>query len=346
MKKRINILLIILCVFYSASAQESTQIENNIDDYLTYFSGDNPGAVIAVFKKGEIVFNKAYGLANVAEGKQMSKDYLFDLGEISKAFTSLSVMKLVEKKKISLDDNLTDIFDQFPEYGNKIKVRNLLSHTSGLKSYHNENDVLAFLKDQKELEFEPGSRFIYSSSEYALLVKMIELKTGMSYKDYIKKNIFNKLKMSNTYFSDEIGDNDLIAKGHFKEAKVYKPELKISKLYGEQGIYTNAEDFAKWDKALYTNQLLKCESLERIFSAEKLTDTTRINYYGLGWVLMERNNTRYYWHAGAGNGYSNLLFHLPDSQLTILILTNRNDGYDFHTMAILIAKQFDKGINL
>lgn len=348
MKRKINILLILLVVFSSVFAQDNVQIEKNIDEFLTYFSGNNPGAVVAVYQKGDILFNKAYGLSNVVNGKKMNKDMLFDLGEISKAFTSVAIMQLVEKKKLSLNDNLTDLFTEFPEYGEKVKLQNLLNHTSGLKSYEKDNnDVLGFLMQQEKLEFEPGSKSRYSKSDYALLAKLVELKSGLTYKDYVKKNIFKKLKMNYTLFSDEIQASDLIATGHFKdENKNYNPDFRINTNYGEQGIFTNIQDFSKWDKAFYTNKLLKCESLEKIFRAEKLTDTTKINRYGLGWVLMEKNNTRYYWHAGAGNGYTNMLFHLPDSDLTILILTNRSDGYDFLKMAIFIAKQFNKDLKL
>ena len=155
------------------------KIEKTVSKYLTYFSGNNPGVVVTVMKKGDVIFNKAYGLSNVENNEQMTIDKAFNLAEISKSFTSLAVLKLVEKKKLSLDDNIAGVFNDFPEYGKKIKIRNLLNHTSGLKSYnteniHSNNQVYDFLKSQNETVFEPGSEWQYSNSDYALLVKVIE----------------------------------------------------------------------------------------------------------------------------------------------------------------------------
>ncbi len=347
---------ILLSIFLISSAflfaQELNEIEKNVDKYLTYFSGENPGAVVAVYKKGEIIFNKAYGLANVEQKAELHTGQLFNMRELSKAFTSMAIMKLAEKNKLSLEDNLTSIFTGFPEYGEKVKIKHLLNHTSGLESFNEEEvssveGLITFLKKQDKVLFEPGSQSKYSNSEYALLAKIIELKSGMSYTDFIRKNIFKKLKMNNTFFAHELSESADVAIGHFKnEDKLYEPELVQNNFYGEQGIFTNAEDFGKWDAALYTNKLLKCENLEKIFTVTPLPDEKKINYYGAGWVLMKRNDTRYYWHGGMGMGYTNLLLHLPDTQTTVLILTNRNDGYDFLKMAIYIAKEFDKDLKL
>ena len=350
---KFSFLISTLFVFsLTAYSQETNDIEKNIDKYLTYFSGENPGAVVAVYKKGEIIFNKAYGLANVETKKVMKVDQLFNLRELSKAFTSLAVMQLAEKNKLSLDDNLGVIFNGFPEYGQKVQVKHLLDHTSGLEPYNGEeikssDELINFLKKQDKLVFDPGTKSKFSNSEYALLAKIVELKSGMSYSDFLKKNIFKKLKLNNTYFTHELNESNSIAIGHFKnDEKQYEPELVLNNFYGEQGIFTNVQDYAKWDQVLYTDKLLKCESLQKIFRVEKLTDKKSGSDYTSGWALMKRNNTRYYWQGGMGTGYTNLVLHLPDTQTTVLILTNRNDGYDFLKMALYIAKEFDKDLNI
>jgi CubicO group peptidase (beta-lactamase class C family) len=206
--------------------------------------------------------------------------------------------------------------------------------------------VINYLANKQDVKFAPGSKLVFSNSDYAVLVKIIEKKSKVSYKDYLAKNIFKKLKMKNTYFSDEINSVNSIAIGHFKEDEIYLPKEDHSQIYGMQGVYTNAEDYAKFDKALYTNKLLSCESLQKIFSVEQLVDTNKISYYGYAWVIMKKNNVRYFWHGGSGNGYSNLVLHLADTHTTVLLLTNRNDGYDFLKMTIYIAKLFDKNLKL
>jgi CubicO group peptidase (beta-lactamase class C family) len=345
--------ILIVLVQFSVNAQDTLdliRIEKNLDKYLTYFSNDNPGAVISVMKKGEIIFNRPYGLSNVQKKEPMSVDKTFNLAELSKSFTSLAVLKLVEKNKLSLDDNLQDIFSDFPEYGKKVKIRNLLNHTSCLADYNPDeiqfNDqVYEFLIKQNDTDQEPGLNWQYSNSDYALLAIIIEKVSGMTYKDFVRKYIFKKLSMNDTWFANEI-ENKNIAESHFKEDEVYKVKKELNEIYGEQGIYSNITDMAKWDKALYTDKLLKCESLDKIFTVEKMQFGNKISYYGYGWVLMEKNNVRYYWHGGSQGGYSNLILHLPDTHMTVLILTNRNDGYDFLKMSIYIAKLFDKDLKL
>ena len=346
--------MLIVLFQLSVNAQDTLdyeKIEKKLDKYLTYFSGDNPGAVVTVIKAGDIIFNKAYGLSNVQLNEKMDIDKEFNIGELSKAFTSLAIMKLVEKNKINLNDNLNDVFYSFPEYGKKIKIKHLLNHSSGLINYNKDSiysneEVFSFVITQKDVAYEPGSKTVYSNSDYVVLAKIIEEKSGMSYKDFLNKYIFKKLSMGNTYLADDISNLNNIAEGHFKENEQYYPKKVLNNIYGEQGIYTNAVDFVKWDKALYTNKLLSCENLSRIFSVEPLTEKQKISYYGYGWVLMEKNNVRYYWHGGSGNGYSNLILHLPDTHTTVLLLTNRDDGYDFLKMSIYIAKLFDKNLKL
>ncbi|MBU8892411.1 MAG: beta-lactamase family protein [Bacteroidales bacterium] len=345
---------IILFSQLNVNAQDALdikRIEQAVDKYLTYFSNDNPGAVISVINKGEIIFNKAYGLSNIQEKEIMTVNQIFNLEELSKSFTALAILKLVEKNRLSLDDNLIDILPDFPEYGNNIKIRNLLNHTSGLKSYDEQNfssneQVLEFLKKQNESNFPPGSKWKSSNSDYALLGKIIEEASKMSYRDFLSKHIFDKLSMNNTFLAEDINKITSLAYGHFKEGDEYIVKNEVNKIYGEQGIYMNIEDFVKWDLALYSDKLIKCESLNKIFTVSKLNNGKNTPYYGFGWILMEKNGVKYYWHGGSGNGYSNLIFHLPDTQMTILILTNRNDGYDFLRLAIIISKQFNRDLKL
>ena len=354
-KNLIGLMTIVIVLFqFSVNAQDTLdyeKIEKNIDKYLTYFSGDNPGAVVTVIKKGDIIFNKAYGLSNVELNEKMTIDKEFNIGELSKAFTSLAIMKLVEKNKLNLDDNLSDIFENFPEYGKKIKIRYLLNHSSGLINYNEDSiksneEVLDFLIEQNDVASEPGLKMNFSNSDYAVLAKIIEKISGMLYNDFLNKYIFKKLSMANTYLVNDISSTSNIAVGHFKENEQYYPDKVLNNIYGDQGIYSTVLDFVKWDKALYTDKLLKCENLSKIFSVEPLIYEKRISYYGYGWVLMEKNNVRYYWHGGSGNGYSSLILHLPDTNTTVLLLTNRDDGYDFLKMAIYIAKLFDKSLKL
>ncbi|MDX9695758.1 MAG: serine hydrolase domain-containing protein [Bacteroidales bacterium] len=351
MKAKLFIVLLLVSAIAIAQKTDNNSIpDKNIDKYLTYFSNDNPGAVVAVIKDGSIIFNKAYGLSNTETKEVLTTDKAFNLNELSKAFTSVAIMKLVEKKKLSLDQSLTDIFSDFPEYGKNIKIRNLLSHTSGLKPYEskqfsNNLQVYDYLKSQNETAFEPGTKMQYSNADYAMLALVIEKVSKASYQAFLTKNIFKKLSMNNTWIAEN-KKGFPVADSHFKLDSNYVPKIEVNMIYGEQGIYTNSTDYAKWDKALHSGKILKPELLSQIFTVEKLKNGENNSFYGYGWAVMKRNETRYWWHGGMGHGYTNLVLHLPDNQLTVLILTNRNDGYDFLKMSIAIAKEFDKNLKL
>jgi len=352
LKNIIQLIILLTVTVQLINAQDTldlAKIETGVDKYLTYFSNENPGAVVSVMKKGELIFNKAYGLSNVQSQEIMTNDKLFNLGELSKSFTALAILQLAEKNKLSLDDNLKDIFPDFPEYGKKVTVNNILDHKSGLAAYNTEtvlsnDEVFDFLINEKELQFEPGAKFEYSNSDYALLAKIIESKSKMLYKDFLRKYIFKKIGMNNTWFSEEIEGKD-IAPSHSKEKEVYVVKSDLNNIYGNQGVFTNSVDYARYDKALYSSKLLKCENLQKIFKIGKLTQKENKSDYDYGWVLMAKGGIRYFWQGGQG-GYTNLVLHLPDTQTTVLILTNRDDGYDFLKMSIYIAKLFDKDLKL
>jgi len=356
--KKIVLSFLVLCLIFSTHislAQTNyniDSIEKNIDKYLQYFSDSNPGAVVAVMKKGDMVFNKAYGLSNVEQDKVLKNNAAFDLVNLSKMFTALAIFQLDERNKLNLEQPITDVFPDFPAYGQKIKIKHLIHHTSGLIDFDEEKvtsqeKVLTFLQSQDTTRYNAGEKWYYSNADYPLLVLIIEVVSGKSYKEYMTKRIFKKIKTNQVFFAEDLDEYTDIAAGHIKEDEQYVVANQINMIYGEQGIFMSSEDFSKWDKALYTDRLLDCETLNSFFSRAKLDNGENIpNYYGNGLVIMKRNDERYWWHGGSGNGYTHMYLHLPNHELTILILTNRQDGYNFLKMAIYIAKEFEKEIKL
>jgi len=345
--------VLVLASVQFVSAQDTlktNKTEKAVDKYLTYFSGENPGAVVAVIKKGNVIFKKAYGLNNISTSEELEGNELFNLGELSKSITALAVLKLVEKGKLDLGSSIKEVLLDFPEYGNKISIKHLMDHKSGLVNYNQEEiksneEVYNFLLLQDKGVFESGTKFSYSNSDYPLLVKIIEKSSEMTYQEFIRKYIFKKLKLDNTFFIEEIEDKN-VARSHFKENDSYVMRTEKSQIYGDRGIYMSVEDYVKYDAALYTDKLLKCENLNTIFRVGKLENRENISDYSCGWALMAKLGIRYFWQGGSQNGYSNIVLHLPDTQTTVLIFTNRNDGYDFLKMSIYIAKLFDTQLML
>ncbi len=325
-------------------------IESNINWFFTDFVGDKPGIVVSVMKQGDIIFNKAYGYSNIESKEKMTVNKAFNLAALSKSFTSVAILKLEEKNKLSLEDNLTDIFKDFPEYGKRVKIKNLLNHTSGLKNYNSDQvksnkEVLDFLKTQDSLDFEPNTKQKYSNTDYSLLAQIIEKESRKSYKDYLNKIFFKKYSMENIFLTENIL-TELVAMPYYKEDKEYLPKTVLSNIYGEQGIYTNTSDYLKWVSFLLKEKIISSENINKMFSLKDLNELAANNSYAYGWVIMQRNGEKYFWHGGADFGYSNLVLYLPDYDLTVLLLSNKNDGNNYLKIAIDIAKQFEKDLKL
>jgi CubicO group peptidase (beta-lactamase class C family) len=338
-------------IMWGQSLNSKEVTERSIDNYMKPLSGNTPGAVVAVIINGELQFNKAYGLANVEDSIIMTNDKLFNFAGLSKTFTTYAVLKLVEKNKISLEDNIGDIFKDFPEYGKKVKIINLLNHTSGLKSYDPQiiktnDDVLDFLFQQDSLNYKPGTKWLYSNSDYPLLVKIVEKKSRKSFKKFLKKYLFDEIIMNNTVLAEDINFNLNIAKGYYNIDSSFKVAKNVSTVYGEQGIYTNSLDYVKWDNAFFNYILLSESSVQQFFDPIQLESGEIISSAGFGWSVLEKNGIPYTWQSGSYGGYTNFVLRFPATQTTILVLTNSSDIKALLHLSIRIAKLYNKELLL
>jgi len=150
--------------------------------------------------------------------------------------------------------------------------------------------------------------------------------------------------MENTFLTEDI-QKERITNTYFKTDKRYESKNVLSNIYGEQGIYTNTSDYLKWLSSLFMNKIISKENINKMFSLQEINNLSKNNLYAYGWVIMQRNGEKYFWHAGNNFGYSNLILYLPDYDLTVLLLSNRDSGSYLKT-AIDIAKQFEKDLKL
>jgi CubicO group peptidase (beta-lactamase class C family) len=209
--KRIILLAIVMLTGYGVYSQDlsyklDTTIQNQIDP-------DGPGVTVLIRHNGDIIYKKAFGMANIEQGIKMEPGHVFRIGSITKQFTACAILRLVEEGKISLEDDITKYLPGYPTEGRKINIEHLLTHTSGIKSYTGMEKWTDELrrKDFKPLElieyfkvdtleFEPGEKFAYNNSAYFILGYIIEKVSGMSYEDYIEHNFFMALGMDNSYY--------------------------------------------------------------------------------------------------------------------------------------------------
>jgi len=309
----------------------STRVDSLFNRFI---SRRHPGAAVAVIKDGHFLHKNCYGLANLNTKEAITPDTQFLLASVSKQFTAMAVMMLAEEGKLSYDDSISEYFDNIPASWNKITIRHLLTHTSGLpdrfrligyaEGWLNE-DILDRLIQHRRLEFTPGKRFRYSNSGYNLLAIIVEKISGMPFRVFLKRRIFIPLDMKNTLVYDQTKpefSKKAIAYRPLRRRGYYRPNDFLLYTTGASGVYSTIEDLYKWDQALYTERLVSRKTLDDAFAPH--TKTYGGEYYGYGWHLTQGSGTDAVYHTGTLGGTSNIFFRVPEENFAIIILTNRS----------------------
>lgn len=322
-----------LLFFFSVTTKASPAI----DDLLKSYSLNSPGVSVLVAKKGAVFYQRSIGLANLQTKEEITEKSSFRLASVTKQFTAMAVMILKDRGLLSYDDKVISILPDFPHYGQKITVRHLLNHTSGLRKYERnvpsnqrgqlkDKDVLKILKSLSSLRFAPGSRYAYSNSGYAVLALVVEKVSGTSFSEFLSENIFRPLAMESTVAFEK--EKHTIRKrvyGHSKVSSGFRrtDQNIFSAVLGDGGIYSSTEDYFKWDQALQRNQLVSRETKEEAFQKGQLSSGQRTSY-GFGWRVGSFRGKRVLHHTGSSIGFKNISIHMPDDEISVVILSNRN----------------------
>ena len=333
-------LILVMGLASQTLAQPAEDLSKSIDEILTQtYKPNEPGAAVIVVKDGKVVFRKGYGMANLELGVPVEPDMVFRLGSITKQFTAVAILMLVEQGKLSLDDDLTKFLPDYPTKGQKITITNLLTHTSGIKPYTSLpewlamwrkdvplNDLIALFKD-KPMDFAPGERYTYNNSAYVLLGAIIEKASGQSYADFVEKNIFAPLGMTHSFYDDTARVFPRRVSGYSKPKDTWlnAAYLSMSQPYAAGSLASSVDDMALWDAALYTDKLVKQETLKRAWTSAKL-NSGRLTGYGFGWSLNSYEGHPTIEHGGGINGFSTYAVRMPDDRVYVAVLTNKDSG--------------------
>ena len=333
-------LLAILAFQVSAVAQgKANRIDNLMSLYHKY--GQFNGSVL-VADDGKVLYQKGFGLANMEWNIPNSPDTKFRLGSITKQFTATLILQLVEQGKIKLDGKLTDYLPDYrKDTGDKVTIHNLLSHTSGIPSYtslpgffqnvsRNPFTVDDFIKKYAsgDLEFEPGTKFVYDNSGYFLLGAIIEKVTGKPYEQVLKENVFDPLGMKNSGYDRWGTILNKRATGYTRNPKGYQTAayLDMSIPYAAGSLYSTVEDLYLWDQALYGEKVLSAKSKDLMFKPN-------LNNYGYGFVITKATlapptklAVPVIQHNGGINGFSTVIVRMTNEKRLIVLLDNAEDG--------------------
>lgn len=296
--------------------------------YSTFFQKEGVGCATLIAKNGKVIYEKAFGMADIELNLPAGTDHIFRIGSITKQFTAVAILQLYEQGKIDLNDEIQQYVQDFPVYPKKITIRHLLTHTSGIKNLtdmdslvikqtpYSAQELIGLFKD-KPLDFEPGEKYSYSNSGYILLGCIIEKVSGKTYADYIKTNIFNQLGMADAYYDSSARIIKNRVKGYDLDSAyqlVNAAWLNTTFPYSAGGLIMTVRDYFKWHTGLLTQQLIKKETLQKAWTPFQLNDST-FTKYGYGWTLGEVLGSKTLEHGGHINGFNCKVTYLPQEDI-------------------------------
>ncbi|HLF63978.1 MAG TPA: serine hydrolase [Saprospiraceae bacterium] len=319
-----------------AQQQDVIQLATEFDKMLSeQFKTGEPGATVLVSRNGQTVYKKAFGMANLELDIPMRVEHVFRIGSITKQFTAIAILQLMEQGKLNLHDDITRFIPEYPTQGNPITIEHLLTHTSGIQSYTAMKEFMArmtldftpiemidYFKNEP-MKFAPGTQFSYCNSGYFLLGYLIEVISGKSYPEYLDENIFKPLGMTNSLY----GSNTRLIKNR---ASAYSQgdhgfenahPLSMTQPYAAGSIQSTVEDLFKWHQAVHAYKLVKKESLEKAFTRYILTDGTETDY-GYGWSFSYVQGSPTIEHGGGINGFSTMAIYLPKEDVFVAVFSN------------------------
>lgn len=342
MKKPSLLFLLLLSAICSFGQLKQSQTIDSL--FLDWNKPDVPGCAIGIVKDGKLIYSNGYGIADLEHDIPITPTSVFYIGSVSKQFVTFSILLLEEQGKLNLDDKIQKYLPDFPEYNSPLTIRNFIHHTSGVRDYltlmylkgrnyldnTDVDEVYELIKNQKELNFTPGEKYLYSNSCYFMLAMIVEKAAGQSLRDFAHENIFEPLGMNNSLFYDD--NTDLIKNRVFSYEKKNNEEgfnnlIMRFDLVGSGGVYSSIEDMYLWDQNFYNNKLGK--GGQKII--DKMHEEGLLNNGESSGYAFALNNGTYKGlktvsHGGSLAGYRAELMRFPDEKFSVIILANRGDA--------------------
>ncbi len=314
------------------------QLRNRLDSVMRSTTQPTlPGTALLVIVDGKTIYKNGYGLANVETKLSITPETNFRMASVSKQFTAMGVLLLEKEGKLSLDDPLTKFFTDFnPHVGHQVRIRDLLTHSSGILDYESvmdpnqreqllDADILTLLKSRDSLYFEPGTQFRYSNSAYCLLALVIERVSGKSFASFIRQRIFQPLNMTQSTIYEVGKPITNRAMGYRKKADsfIFSDQSVTSATKGDGGVYTSLTDYQKWNDALRKDTLL--DLTKTITRIGKAIPQIPGSYYSAGWFYCQPSNPILF-HSGSTCGFNNYVVSIPAKEFSMAYFSNRADN--------------------
>lgn len=334
-------ILMLLMSAAGAHAAESPQkdaaaLERLVDDA---FPDQGPGGVVLVSRNGRVLLHRAYGMADVELGVPMRRDSVFLVGSVSKQFTAVAVLKLVEAGRISLDDDIRKHVPELQTHGGTVTIRQLLTHTGGVPNLVDLENFDALAREPRDagqlvaltnampLVSAPGTAFHYSDSGYIALGALIERVGGMPYGRFVSERLAAPHGLADTRYGDAAAIIPRRARGYtFDDGAIHNaPYIDMQVPHAAGGLVSTAQDLLRWHALLAAGQIVDRELLRQAWAPSVLANGERVGY-GFGWKLCPFEGEPARGHGGFINGFTASTLHLPDRALDIAVLANQDSG--------------------
>lgn len=340
--RKVGAVIALLLVAFSTSANPAQSPTDGLDQLIAkYDTKNSPGIEILVVQDGKELYRRAVGMANVEYGVPITKDSVFHIASVSKQFTAFAACLLEQEGKLNLDDDVRKYLPELPDYGTKITLRHLATHTSGLRDFYdlnalvgfteadvsNNSQVLKLLFQQKHLNFKPGTKFEYGNSSFTLLGEIVSRVAKKPLAQFLNDRIFTPLGMNQTLLVD---DPELIIPN-----RVYSYYTLGGILYkrilgpvnvGSTGINSTADDLARWSQNFENPKVGNLKLFQRMSERAKLADGTTLGY-ALGQEFKKYRGVEIVFHGGGDAGYRSYLIRVPSRRLTVVVLGNSREFY-------------------
>ncbi|WP_293298037.1 serine hydrolase [Pedobacter sp. UBA4863] len=311
-----------------------------IDSALKKYDDTVPGAVVHVIHKGSLVYQKAFGLADLELGVKLKENSVFEAASVSKQFTATAVLMLVEQGKIKIEDDIRKYIPELPDYGKPITIAQLLTHTSGLRDWRNvgyvtdlvnqsfvygDGDALNVIFRQKGLNFPSGTKYSYSNSNYDLLALLVERVSGEKFIDFSTRTMLKPLGMTNsTWRTDYRKVIKNRAKSYMGVKGNFITQMPLDNTNGAAGLLTTTEDLQKWiawwKDGKFGPTLAKLRLQHYV-----LTNGTETSYALGGVHFYSKPGSKLITHGGLLAGYRAITSYYPDIDLSVTFLSNTRE---------------------
>ena len=321
-----------------AQIEDQSELAVALDSTATAHAADSmvAGAAVAVVQRGDTLLHEGYGQANLELDVPMPRDAVFEIGSVTKQFTAAAILQLAAKDSVDLDAPITEYLPDYDTRGHRVTVRQLLYHTSGIRSYTNMSqfddlakqelprDTLLSLVEAEPVRFAPGTAMSYSNTGYFLLGRIIETVSGQSYAEYIEEHLFGPAGMDDSYYCDEQAVVDHRAHGYqwSRERTLrQKGYLDHTWPYSAGSLCSTAGDLTAWNRALHGGQVLSDSMYQEMTTPGRLADGTELRY-GMGLVVYQAEGRPVIGHGGGIPGFLSESRYYPESELIVVVLQN------------------------